>query len=41
MVESPDELKISPRKERERELPSGGVAKKTRERLWDSFPKCH
>jgi hypothetical protein len=30
----------SSRKERERELSSSGVAKKTRERIWDSFPKC-
>jgi hypothetical protein len=28
-------------KKRGKELPSGGVARKTRERLWDSLPKCH
>jgi hypothetical protein len=33
--------RISSRVERERELPSGRVTRKNKERLLDIFPKCH
>jgi hypothetical protein len=37
-MESPDELKAHQRVERER--PLDVVARKARERIWDSLPKC-
>jgi hypothetical protein len=39
VMDSPDEPRKFIKEKEERELPSGGVAKQTKKRIWDSLPR--